>query len=124
MHVREVPCVWVIKLAVFGAVVEHASRERRGATDCRLPRVPVGHDAREVNYVGDPAAVLLALDLDAIESVRRLVSKASGTYTVSSYLDRVVARLPDLIWLVTFDPEQPNNGLKVGVFCPGGESLK
>jgi hypothetical protein len=45
-----------------------------------------------------------------------------GTYTVSSYLDRVVAHLPGLVWLVTF--EQPNDGLKIGVLCPGGESLK
>ncbi|MEW6322493.1 MAG: hypothetical protein AB1635_15570 [Acidobacteriota bacterium] len=47
-----------------------------------------------------------------------------GTYTVSGYLDRVVTQLPGLVWLVTFEAEQPSSALKVGVVCPGGESLR
>jgi hypothetical protein len=53
-----------------------------------------------------------------------IVQISRGTYTVASYLDAVVTQLPGLVWLVTFDPERPNEDLKVGVVCPGGESLK
>jgi hypothetical protein len=53
-----------------------------------------------------------------------LVEIQRGTYTVSEFLDDIVTQVPGLVWLITFDAEELNSGLKLGVVCPGGESLK
>lgn len=53
----------------------------------------------------------------------QLIVLPTGSMPATEYLDKVVSQVPGLSWIVTFDPEQPNDGLNVGLLCGNGQSL-
>ena len=69
--------LWMVITAV-GAFFKHAAGEYRHAIDRGFSRVAVRHHARQIDHVGNPAAIFLALNFDAVHRIGRLVSKASS----------------------------------------------
>lgn len=52
------------------------------------------------------------------------VRVSQGTPTVGEFMDAVVSQAPGLVWLLTYDPDQPDLAVKVGFVCPDGTSVK
>jgi hypothetical protein len=52
------------------------------------------------------------------------VQLPQGASTVVAFLDEITRQVPGLVWLVTYDEDEPNDGLEVGFVCPDGATLK
>lgn len=54
----------------------------------------------------------------------RPVQLPQGGSTVVGFLDEITRQVPGLVWLVTYDEDEPNDGLTVGFVCADGATVK
>jgi len=46
------------------------------------------------------------------------------SHTVSTFLNHVVQQVPGLVWVVTYDAAEGPSGIRIGIVCPDGTSLR
>ena len=56
--------------------------------------------------------------------INRPVRMPEGSLSAIALLDQIVRQVPGLVWVVSYSPEAPNAGLKVGRMCPDGEFVR
>ena len=56
--------------------------------------------------------------------INHTVRMPGGSLTAIALLDQIVRHVPGLVWVVSYSPEAPNMGLKVGFMCPAGEFVR
>lgn len=56
--------------------------------------------------------------LDAVIRINK------APYIVTTFLNHVVEQAPGLVWILTYEPDAPDGGLRLGVVCPDGASFQ
>ena len=56
--------------------------------------------------------------------INRPIRIAGGPATAIGLLDQVVRQVPGLLWVVSYNPDQPSVALKVGLMCQDGSFFR
>lgn len=98
--------------AVFEALSDHAQGKGLHAGDCFVAVGSVAHHAGQGRHLGEPAAVVLALDLDRKNHDRTVPSgpavyQANGADGVSTLNTRIQRAVHEDVAIVAYDPAWP-----------------